>query len=80
MDKENHFRIFESGPHNYLLPLVTRLGSLHLGVSGLETGLSKDVSRVLEISTLDSDTKTLQFKLLDKVVRIFALGTSRAVL
>jgi len=73
-------RIFDSGPNNNLLPLVSRLSSLHLGVSGLETGLSKDVSGVLEISTLDSDTKTLQFKLLDKDVRIFAPGTSSAVL
>ena len=60
--------------------MVTRLGSLYLGVSGLETGLSKDVSGVLEISTLDSDTKTLQFKLQDKDVRIFAPGMSKAVL
>ena len=63
-----------------LVPLVTRLASLHLSVSGLETGLSKDVSGVLNISTPESDTRTLHFKFVDKDVKIFARGTSSAVL
>ena len=72
-------RVFqpESGE---LVSLVRRLGELHLSVTGLETGLSRDVSGVLSIQTLQGHTQTLHFKVLDKDVKVFAPGTSSAVL
>merc|ERR1719495_2493482 len=59
--------------------LFRRLGDLHLSVTGLETGLSRDVSGVLSIQTLQGQTQTLHFKVLDKDVKVFAPGTSSAV-
>ena len=63
------------------IPFVeARLSSSSHFNHGLETGESRDVSGVLLISTPDTDTKILQFKILDKDVKVFAPGTSSAVL
>ena len=74
-------RMFDSSDgQSQLVNLVSSLSSCHVSVRGLETGESRDVSGVLLISTPDTDTKILQFKILDKDVKVFAPGTSSAVL
>jgi len=68
-----------------LLRLVQRLAGLNLTVAGLQTGQSRDVSGVLTVQSKgadveDWDKRTFQFRLEDKNVKIFAPGTSSAVL
>ena len=63
-----------------LVGLVRRLAELQLSVSGLETGLSRDVSGVLALHTRPGLAQTLHFKVTDKDVKMFAPGTSSAVL
>ena len=48
--------------------------------SGLSTGLSRDVSGTIRLKCQNSQDKCLQFKLLEKDVKVFALGTSQNVL
>ena len=63
-----------------LASLVRRLADLTMSVSGLQTGVSKDVSGLLSLHTRASTSQTLQFKITDKDVKMFAPGTSSAVL
>ena len=63
-----------------LVNMVRRLGELHLSVTGLETGLSRDVSGVLSLLPPDGQSQTLHFKIMDKDVKMFGPGTSSAVL
>ena len=63
-----------------LASLVRRLGDLTLSVSGLQTGVSKEVSGLLSLHTRTGQSQTLQFKITDKDVKMFAPGTSSAVL
>ena len=76
------FGLFQSndGDGGQLVHLVSRCGSLNISVHGLETGLSKDVSGVMDIVVPGQHTRSLQFKILDKDVKVFALGTCTAVL
>ena len=63
-----------------LASLVRRLADLTMSVSGLQTGVSKDVSGLLSLHTRAGTSQTLQFKITDKDVKMFAPGTSSAVL
>ena len=63
-----------------LVSLVRRLGDLAMSVSGLQTGVSKEVSGLLSLQTRTGLSQTLQFKITDKDVKMFAPGTSSAVL
>ena len=63
-----------------LASLVRRLGDLNMSVSGLQTGVSKEVSGLLSLHTRTGSSQTLQFKITEKDVKMFAPGTSSAVL
>ena len=63
-----------------LASLVRRLGDLTMSVSGLQTGVSKEVSGLLSLHTRRGESQTLQFKISDKDVKMFAPGSSSAVL
>jgi len=60
--------------------LIRRLGQLHLSVTGLYTGQSRDVSGVLSLLAPPAPAQTFHFKIMDKDVKMFAPGTSSAVL
>merc|ERR1712058_199966 len=74
-------RMFEDAEsRNPIVHLVSRASILNIYVEGLSTGLSRDVSGTIRLKCQNSQDKSLQFKLLEKDVKVFALGTSQNVL
>merc|ERR1712179_552425 len=65
-----------------LVRLLQQLGELNLSVAGLVTGQSRDVSGVITMQDRKERgvNRTFQFRVEDKTVKIFAPGTSSAVL
>eukprot|EP00090_Calanus_glacialis_P015899 TRINITY_DN25013_c0_g1_i1.p1 TRINITY_DN25013_c0_g1~~TRINITY_DN25013_c0_g1_i1.p1 ORF type:complete len:244 (-),score=84.27 TRINITY_DN25013_c0_g1_i1:67-798(-) len=68
-----------------LVRLLQQLSRLNLTVAGLQTGQSRDVSGVLTMQDRGAEgqkggQRTFQFRVEDKNVKIFAPGTSSAVL
>ena len=73
-------RLHQSGDKSgQLVRLIQQMAGLNLTVTGLHTGQSRDVSGVLTVNT-GGDQRTSQFRVEDKNVKIFAPGTSSAVL
>jgi len=75
-------RVNMAGDSVQLVKLLQQLGELNLSVAGLVTGQSRDVSGVLTMQDRKGGgvNRTFQFRVEDKNVRIFAPGTSSAVL
>ena len=74
-------RTFEDpDSRNDVVHLVSRVSMLNIYVQGLSTGLSRDVSGTMHLKCQTNKDKSLQFKLLEKDVKVFAPGTSQAVL
>jgi len=74
-------RMFEDTEStNPIVHLVSRASMLNIYVEGLSTGLSRDVSGTIHLRCQKNPDKRLQFKLLEKDVKVFAPGTSQAVL
>jgi len=74
-------RMFEDAEsRNPIVHLVSRVSMLNIYVEGLSTGLSRDVSGTIRLKCQNNQDKSLQFKLLEKDVKVFALGTSQNVL
>jgi len=68
-----------------LANLIHRLSAVNVSVKGLKTGQSRDVSGCLRIEVLQMDrgdfcTRDYQFWVEDRNVKVFAPGTSAAVL
>jgi len=65
-----------------LVRLLQQLGELNLSVAGLVTGQSRDVSGVITMQDRKERgvNRVFQYRVEDKNVRIFAPGTSSAVL
>ena len=76
----------EEANGHYLYENCKHYCSCELLVRGLESGYCKDVHGNLELLTKSKDisrrrsVKTMQYKLTDRNLRLFALGTSAAVL
>ena len=80
-DSQLLLRLFDSSSYKgSLVNQVAALSTLQISINSLETGQSRDVSGIMLISTHQTDPKMLQFKVLDKDVKVFAPGTSSAVL
>ena len=65
-----------------LVRLLQQLGELNLSVAGLVTGQSRDVTGVITMQDRKERgvNRTFQLRVEDKNVKIFAPGTSSAVL